>query len=1518
MKETNNKKRSWKRLVTILSCVVVFCTTYALILPAVAQSKTYYCGKEEHTHSEDCYHSSEPLCGKEVSEAIEGHTHSEECYELVENKSLICGQEESELHVHDDSCFQVEQVQNLICGKEEAEASEGHTHSDDCYRSDGVLCGKEEHTHSRECESNKEDVEDPNNWNEAYKEIAKEEDAKKRILTVAKNELNYKENEANFEIDEEGKEHYYTRYGHFYEDKYGDWNNYFTGFVLNYANVQMNFDKDISKWQVKTVNDQNQEVGKEGNVVFFRDDEGELRSGILVEFNELKNDVKIIYGDVDNRVQEVNVNKDKVIAYLDDEVKIEEEDTPLAGGEENKEEDNNKEESSESEEVETLTKTATDAKGTVEVTATYQSTAKIPEEAEFRVKRLDPDEDGNARYDIGFYVGNDEKEPETPVSISIKFLNSPYMDNTTITYFHEKQDGSVEEIDSSVHETEEGLIESRFTATSFSLYTVRKNTTVYVPVGGTVSGVFKNTNDSNSYGYVGIYKNLDYFTSTNELLQNNNSFEFDDDIIKLVAQNINGKFIFNVTGKKEGTEQIALFEGSNWTIIDVVVIGEDKLVVNYDIAKTHGNYTEGSHQYYPEPSIQNSNLYTDVLTNDTSSYEVMSPDVFEYGFGHDGEGNGNVGSEDYRRFMFQFDGWIVNNNDQKVIPAGTVLTKEQLSEYTQNGVINLTAKWNSKGKEGTVNFYVNRALNTYEDYKFNSTTNIGSDKFLPTSIYAASVSILSEDTNYQAGKVYAAYNSEALDWRTSPEKVNNKIRGLTEKTQLSENKTNEVGKFQLSSFPSDEVAMAEIRKQQADPNVQDGKKVKDENGKTVDADTITPSNYTIHWYVFKMQNKCWHIDGCLVRKEASLTVKKTFAGNAEAVEAAKKDFNIKVNLKTIGSENEVEKTLHLTGEENKDLNATQSQSTGPRDYDESTNTYTWVVPLKTNREYEINENNYIVDQELSEIVENERMATVAQYAITNSNNPTNGRNIYANNEKITITAESYTKNTDYNDFQTVNFFNTYIPANQLLISKYGDYGLPLSNVEFQLFRQDSQEPMKIYLNEEGIYNIYGGSGEETLTNSFKTDKNGFVYIKGLKDEGMVGTYILREVNSLEGYNKIDDIYLNVDNSGNITLSSLQNQDFVQMEQNVLEIKNTSQTTSLKVTKEWAEGSVKEKVRVMLTRNGVSIQGTERLLGEDNNWTTTWTDIPLYVGGKRANYSVKETWIGDTSYDEKADNDGYANYNVTISQTIQGNEGYQVIVRNSVATYGFSFTKTGELGGFKVLEGAKFRLSRNPDIPEDESHRDRVSDSNGIVDFGVLPAGIYYMKEIEAPKGYECSDQIYKVEISGNKTIITKLDDVNATPLESIPNYLANASLTINKVDNNGEALKDAEFTLIKKNDPNFKMVQTSDFSGIIEFKGLKTGSYILKETKAPAGYNLLTTSYEFDVNEGQITFTDQVPKEYKDGVLKVVNNAGQALPNTGGTGTKLFTFSGGAIIAASSLMYGYKKRQKGKKKGGIQ
>lgn len=53
LKQKNHDHKRWQKAVSILACVVVFCTVYALILPAVTMEKTAYCGKEEHTHTED-------------------------------------------------------------------------------------------------------------------------------------------------------------------------------------------------------------------------------------------------------------------------------------------------------------------------------------------------------------------------------------------------------------------------------------------------------------------------------------------------------------------------------------------------------------------------------------------------------------------------------------------------------------------------------------------------------------------------------------------------------------------------------------------------------------------------------------------------------------------------------------------------------------------------------------------------------------------------------------------------------------------------------------------------------------------------------------------------------------------------------------------------------------------------------------------------------------------------------------------------------------------------------------------------------------------------------------------------------------------------------------------------------------------------------------------------------------------------------------------------------------------------
>ena len=161
----HRRKRRWYQVMTCLAAAVVFCTTYALILPAITLEKQ--CALPEHTHTEACYtseqgdlictQSTEPQhthteeCYQETQDLVcgmsesTGHTHGAECYDQEGN--LICGQEESEGHVHGEACCGVSR--QLICGQTEEPA---HQHTDACYSWNQVLtCDLEEHTHSEAC-----------------------------------------------------------------------------------------------------------------------------------------------------------------------------------------------------------------------------------------------------------------------------------------------------------------------------------------------------------------------------------------------------------------------------------------------------------------------------------------------------------------------------------------------------------------------------------------------------------------------------------------------------------------------------------------------------------------------------------------------------------------------------------------------------------------------------------------------------------------------------------------------------------------------------------------------------------------------------------------------------------------------------------------------------------------------------------------------------------------------------------------------------------------------------------------------------------------------------------------------------------------------------------------------------------------------------------------------------------------------------------------------------------------------
>ena len=62
------RKKRWHKVVSCLAAVVVFCTTYALILPAITMTEEYICGyAEEHTHDESCFEMQVPLPTLECS-----------------------------------------------------------------------------------------------------------------------------------------------------------------------------------------------------------------------------------------------------------------------------------------------------------------------------------------------------------------------------------------------------------------------------------------------------------------------------------------------------------------------------------------------------------------------------------------------------------------------------------------------------------------------------------------------------------------------------------------------------------------------------------------------------------------------------------------------------------------------------------------------------------------------------------------------------------------------------------------------------------------------------------------------------------------------------------------------------------------------------------------------------------------------------------------------------------------------------------------------------------------------------------------------------------------------------------------------------------------------------------------------------------------------------------------------------------------------------------------------------------
>ena len=368
---------------------------------------------------------------------------------------------------------------------------------------------------------------------------------------------------------------------------------------------------------------------------------------------------------------------------------------------------------------------------------------------------------------------------------------------------------------------------------------------------------------------------------------------------------------------------------------------------------------------------------------------------------------------------------------------------------------------------------------------------------------------------------------------------------------------------------------------------------------------------------------------------------------------------------------------------------------------------------------------------------------------------------------------------------------------------------------------------------------------ETVVQEWTTDGSAKI-IKGLK----VGeTYYLIENDSPYGYsiaNKQSFIVKNTSDNQSVTMENeavygsiivnkegkiLSSVNIVEKISGLLECVFNYITGKLEnVTFElYAEENIKnpDGVSENLYNAGEKI-GSEKTT--DSYGIVKFDNLPLGI------YTLKETKTVD----------GYiiseSSKTITITQDEKTKKATSasVTIENEQQSISISINKTN--GNDSPVANAVYGLYAQEDIvyndkivvKENELVKTFITDENGIGKFeGIIPLGLYYVKEINAPEGYKISTKIFNIDFSKNNSDVAKknkciyftFDDVDK-PIE----------LIVNKYKTGTEDfVVDAKLTLTNKETGKvYAEWSTKNESKILST--IPSGMYVLTETETPKGY----------------------------------------------------------------------------------
>lgn len=1093
---------------------------------------------------------------------------------------------------------------------------------------------------------------------------------------------------------------------------------------------------------------------------------------------------------------------------------------------------------------------------------------------------------------------------------------------------------------------------------------------------------------------------------------------FSESAIRWVAKDTNGKDCTNHFAQTRNKNNTTTYTLNQTNGIRQQYIFEPKnsnqklrVVYNTDVSKSledifSKNSQKGDQKVVQPCNIKGNITYTTSEIQKNASHTVLRPDDDYAVVNH---------TKYSKQYYYTFDCWEVTTvgGGKKTIQAGAVLDYDTLQAYANaDAEVQLQAKWklrDKKGRPDSVNFFVGLGCEIL-DYGGNTKPQ-PKENFTKDSVYSTRIHgtdyVIGHDLKDEKGNKSGIYVADAASANTAfdlDKDLRNAANNIPLYVTSDKVATQSIycpldngyseAKITVDSMPTDEEIFRKIRNSKeevykSDPNNPDNKVI-------IPKENLTTDKYAIRWYVLKYQNSDgWHIDGVLVEKNAKVIIKKTFVGDSEAIDEVKNNYSITV---TKSDDSKDTRTLTL-----KAVSSSDSTSLGYTTYDEATDTYTWVVEGYQGEQYTVKEQNYtakdITSEETSRAGKLKKAFTsTSRYSIHNAENhehDTNGDKLYPE-EDVSVTMAAYATDIDKQYYQTVHLTNIYAQAGILTLSKAdGVTGHGLGNVQFKLSNQNGSELELLRRPNTNQYSVKTqqagklGYTETVPDNIVQTDANGYVQLRlpPLIDEDTLdvsyeGKYYLEEILP-EGYTGAKKISIIVtddaqvhfkivaldDNDNDTTDTWLDN---TQNDAPILY--NTSKMlTTVTAVKKWTATTLddsKVPVTVQLCRNGRPLENVSgkvytQTLNADNHWQYTWENLPLYVDGEIAKYSLRELSIGDTKYDANViddyDTDGYEEYEVTEDATkyyegedspFKNNDGtvdeskfkntlaawkdnsgkmhYSnhalLVIRNAPVSADISFEKVDAEHG-RALANAEFTLY------SDEQCMQKVTGEGfknpeisypdfGTVQFTKLPAGTYYFKETKAPPGYEADDTIYKAVIRNGKTDITPMpkgreEESKQSNGVTVTN-VSKMKLTIKKVDMDGNLITSSPATFkIQEGTDSTKIQQTNN--GEITLTNVTEGEQYIFEVSAPAGYKTLDTHVTLEIANGEIKRIEDNPDTAHwilepDGdcayTLTVRNESLVSLPSAGGRGYPLALLLGaGLMCGASGLALWLRRRR---------